>query len=530
MKARMGLFFIFLIKLALADNYPRNEAIDIRHYTFKLELNDTTNIIAGEASIQVLIKKPIAAFELDLVNQNMQQHGMRVSSVLLNASEVTFEHQNNRLKISFPKTTLINGLHTFTVRYSGIPIDGLIISNNRYGDRTFFGDNWPDRARNWLPTIDHPYDKAGVDFVVTAPVHYSVIGNGVKLEESYLNEKQKLTHWHEEVDIPTKVMVIGVARFAIQHVATVNNIPVESWVYPQNRSEGFSDYAPAVRIIEFFSKHVGPYSYKKLANVQSTTRYGGMENASNIFYYEKSVTGKGEINNLIAHEIAHQWFGNSASENDWHHVWLSEGFATYFTHVYNEFTYGKESAITRLQKDRNRVIDYSKKAPAPVINTSITNYADLLTPHVYDRGGWVLHMLRNEIGDEPFWQGIREYYRSYQNSNALSSDLQRVMEQVSNKKLDTFFHQWLTRAEIPALKMMWTYQNKNLVLTIDQLQPGDPFDFPLQVAFDEGKNRTIETVRINQKRQKISIPASTKPKNVTLDPETKLLFEEISKN
>lgn len=532
MKAKITLLYYLLTTLAFADNYPRNEAIDIKHYSFRLELNDTTNTIAGEAIVWLSVKKPFSSFELDLINHN-GQHGMRVAQVLMNAAPVKFEHQNNRLKIQLPVQASINAVLPFTIRYSGIPADGLIISQNRYGDRTFFGDNWHDRARHWLPCIDHPYEKASVEFIVTAPQEYAVIANGIKREESYLDKNRKLTHWHEEADLSTKVMVIGVARFAVQHVAMVDQISVESWVYPQNRLEGFHDYAPAVPILNFFIGHIGPYSYRKLANVQSTTRYGGMENASNIFYYEKSITGKGGIDDLIAHEIAHQWFGNSASEKDWHHVWLSEGFATYLTHVYYESKHGKEKLAERLKNDRNEIISYCRKSPAPVINTAETDYSRLLTTHVYQRGAWVLHMMRQEVGDTAFWEGLRKYYRTYQNSNALSSDLQRIMEETSGKKLDSFFRQWLTRVEIPSLTMAWTYHAKSreVTLTIDQLQAGEPFDFPLQIGLtaESPENSQVETVRIYQKNQQVTISVPSKPQKVVLDPATNLLFEEISK-
>src|SRR5204863_6116924 len=157
--------------------------------------------------------------------------------------------------------------------------------------------------------------------------------------ESAVTKKRKITHWKTSVVLPTKVMVIGVARFAIEYEGEINKVPLQSWVYPQNRKEGFSDYSMASGPLDYFSKNIAPYPYEKLANVQSTTRWGGMENAGNIFYYENSVTGKANIEGLLAHEVAHQWFGDSASESDWYHVWLSEGFATYFTQLYLENKY-----------------------------------------------------------------------------------------------------------------------------------------------------------------------------------------------
>jgi len=258
-----------------------------------------------------------------------------------------------------------------------------------------------------------------------------------------------------------------------------------------------------------------------------------MENASNIFYFEKSVTGKGDINNLLAHEIAHQWFGNSASENDWHHIWLSEGFATYFTQVYNEFTNGKVRAEEMRKEARQSVIKFNKKTAGPVVNPTITDYTMLLSPQVYERGGWVLHMLRKEIGEDAFWNGIRNYYKTYQNSNALSSDLQRIMEQASGKKLDGFFQQWLYVAEIPVMKASWVMDKKgnSVEITVEQVQPGLSFDFSLEIGLvNEKGDVSINTVRITQKTQKVTFSGSDKIQKIILDPQINLLFEEMIKN
>ncbi|MDL5050111.1 M1 family aminopeptidase [Oscillatoria amoena NRMC-F 0135] len=254
-----------------------------------------------------------------------------------------------------------------------------------------------------------------------------------------------------------------------------------------------------------------------------------MENAGNIFYYENSVTGKGEIENLIAHEIAHQWFGNSASEKDWHHVWLSEGFATYFTLVYNEFTYGPDKLMEGLLKDRAIVINHCTRAPAPVIDTRITEYPMLLSPHVYQRGSWVLHMLRQEVGDDGFWKGIRNYYERYRDSNALTSDFRLVMEEASGKQLEAFFNQWLEEANLPDFTGHWTYNptDKSVTLTLDQVQPGRVFDLSLEIGVYGGTTDKpeIRPIKINQKSTKISFPAAIKPVKIELDPQVRLLFK-----
>jgi aminopeptidase N len=254
-----------------------------------------------------------------------------------------------------------------------------------------------------------------------------------------------------------------------------------------------------------------------------------MENASNIFYFENSVNGKGDHDNLLAHEIAHQWFGDSASELDWHHVWLSEGFATYFTHLYNESTYGPDKRASDMLKDRTTVTAFNKKNPLPVVFSDLPeSLLDILSANSYQKGSWVLHMLRQQVGDDAFWRGIRQYYKEYQQSNALTSDFQRVMEQSSGQNLANFFKQWLYTPGHPVLKASWVYNEKAraIELTIAQSQSGEPFKFPLEIGITSpGNLKTVEKLEINAKTGKFSIRSDKKPQELQLDPAVKLLFE-----
>lgn len=501
--------------------------IDVLHYQYLLEVNDKNDTLVGIATIKFLQKSNSHTASFDLTSINKDGKGMLVLSVNSGLEESIahqFSHQNDKLTIQLPRVKKGDSFQV-NISYKGIPDDGLVISRNKYGDRTFFADNWPNRAHHWIPCIDRPDDKATFEFRVIAPAHYSVISNGLKIFEQVLPGGKKRTIWTESIALPTKVMVIGVAKFAAKTFEdSPPNIPVSAWVYQQDSAKGFHDYAPAAEILKFFSSYIAPFPYEKLANVQSKTIFGGMENASAIFYFENSVTGKGGIEDLLAHEIAHQWFGDMASEKSFAHLWLSEGFATYFTNIYWQQKFGKEAFLKRLQKERAEVIEFVKANDRPVVD-SVSSYMDLLNANSYQKGGWVLHMLRNEVGDSVFHKIIQTYYGQYKGSNADTRDFEAVAEKVSGKNLKWFFDQWLYRPSIPQLLIERDIDKDEVKLRITQR--GVKFDFLLEIAILRTDGSSLkETIPVNSQmiEYKIKVPDI---KSVIIDPDTKLLYSEI---
>jgi hypothetical protein len=414
--------FLNLVVAAQQNN------IDVLHYKFNIGLNDVNDTIHGVAQVKVKFLKASNELSLDFTNTGSNGKGMKIGK-MEPQSVRGFIHKDEVLRLLLNKTYKSGDTASFIIPYSGIPKDGLIIEKTKFGHRGFFADNWPDRGHNWIPCHEDPADKASVEFIVTAPEHFQVVANGIQVEETTLYNGFKLTHWKEDVPISPKVMVIGVADFAVNLAGVVNgNIPVYSWVYPENKEKGFYDYAIAKDILPFFINNVGPYGYKKLANVQSRTRFGGLENANTIFYSEGSVSGTRRSEGTIAHEIAHQWFGNMATEKSFGHLWLSEGFATYFTIIYFANKYGRDTAINMLKGDRRQIIAFAKTSNRAIVDTEERDYMKLLNTNSYQKGGWVLHMLKRELGDSVFWRSIRKYYATYAGSSAGTEELQKVFE------------------------------------------------------------------------------------------------------
>lgn len=516
------LIFSFVFSSA-QDTYQRNKSADVQSYVFSLSLNDATNEIKGEALVTVNFKNDVGTFNLDLIGKS-EKFGMQITAIYESDSLAKYSFDQNKIKIS-PSDDR-SKTRVFKIQYHGIPEKGLVIDTTKFGQRSFFGDNWPNLARHWLPSVDHPSDKATIEFQITAPDHYDVVATGEKIEESYLDNGYKLTIYKEPAPVAMKVVTIGVTKFASRLLDEVYDIPVTAWVYPENRLNGFSDYRVATNVLKFFIDSIGPYSYAKLANMQAKTQWGGLENAGTISYFENSVTGKNTIEALIAHEIAHQWFGNSATENDWNHVWLSEGFATYFAILYQENVYGNEKRKEELSLDRKQIINYYKKNPAPIVDPSITDPLKVLSPNSYQKAGWVLNMLRHKLGDTIFWEGIRSYYKAFRNSNVMTVDFRKTMEKVSGKNLNTFFKQWIFTKGYPEIKWNWGYKKGKILLNIDQIQEHHVFTFPLEIGIVHGGKTTISRVNVTEQSHTFEIKVDAAPNTIVLDPENWLLFEE----
>ena len=507
-----------------------NPAIDVQHYDFNLNINDSDNNLAAHVFITVKFLQKTNEFSLDLINKNEEGKGMTVTDVKENNQFIVFKHEHNKINIQLKNIAAAGTIKTVEIFYNGIPADGLIFSKNKFNHRTIFADNWPNRARNWLACVDHLSDKASVDFIVTAPEHYQVISNGVKVEETNISKHFRLTHWKEEVPLPTKIMTIGLADFAVNYVGDVNGIPLSSWVFPEEKENGFYDYAQAAEILPFYIKNVGPFAYKKLANIQSKTIFGGMENASAIFYSERSINGKrSSTEELMAHEIAHQWFGDAATETDWQHLWLSEGFATEMTNLYLENKYGRDTLIARLKKDRENIIAFSKVRKTPVVDTSAkADLMQLLNRNSYEKGGWILHMLRSNLGNAVFWKSIQKYYATYRGKNAATTDLQHVFESASGKNLQQFFTQWLYTAANPNLTINWRYNEKNKTISFTITQETEHvFALPLDLGIATKESTLVKKINLTKKVTTISFPVKNKPLKIVVDPNCNLLFEAI---
>ena len=531
-------FNIILYTLPLfawADQYPINKNIDIKHYVFQLRLTDSNDEIIGTTQVTVNFKQAgMQNFRLDLINKSTEKKdkGMVVEGVSISNTTVNYTHENDALIIYLPKSSVANETITFTIKYHGIPFDGLRIGATKFGDRSFFNENWPNRGRHWLPILDHPSDKATSEFIVTAPAHYKVVSNGLLLEESSLGNNTMLTHWKQSVPVSSWLFVLGVADFAVQYVDDFEGKSIQTWVYSKNREAGFYDFKePTKKVLAFYTKYVGPYAYEKLANIQTPSVNGGMETSSAIFYGENLVNGKGDerTKNIVVHEIAHQWFGNAVTEATWDDAWLSEGFATFFTLLYYENQYGQAEYNNRIIKAKKAVLDMTIKMPDFSIIAPRTAEKEAVTTGLtYQKGAWFLHMLRDKIGEQNFQKGIKSYYKKFYNANATTDEFRMEMEKAAGLDLKIFFKQWLYQPVNPKIDAIWTYDATshkiNINLTQSQLTNFN-FDIPIEIGYFTKDSKTPLLLKMNLNKKQLSQSFNVKgiPENIEVDPRNVLL-------
>lgn len=521
----------------MADTYPRQPGVDIVDYSFRLTLSDDSDVIEGETVVTFrVVKDGVSSVTLDLVQPKAAtpDRGMVVRAVTEAGKSLVFDHRDDRLAIRLDPAARAGETRRVAVSYRGIPATGLLIAPNKHGERTFFSDNWPIKARHWLPTLDHPGDKATSEMVVEAPAHYQVVSNGRLVEETDLGGGRRLTRWRQSIPIATWLNVLGVARFAVDHRPAWRGLPIDTWVYRQDRDNGFAVFSnPTTAVLDFLSDRVGPYSYERLGNVQANGVRGGMESATSIFYGDDSVNDpkSPRWRNVIIHEIAHQWFGNAVTESDWDDVWLSEGFATYFTHLFIEHAYGRDEFVAGLRTDRDAIRDFDLKNPNyRIIHDNIADMSQVLSSAgTYKKGAWTLHMLRGIVGDTAFWTGVRDYYQRYRDRNATTADFRRAMEEASGKELGWFFDQWLTRGGFLKVRAQWSYDAsaKEVRIEVEQLQAGAPLRMPIEVGIATDGETVLRSaaIEIKEQRQVLTIPLDRAPKSVTLDPRTFVLME-----
>lgn len=514
------------------------------HYDVTLAFDDKlSELTRAETRLDALVlRHRLNVIDLDFSST------LKIEVVRVNGAPARYEQQGERLNVFLARPARRGERLQLRVIYHGRPADGLILTNDKDNRPSATGDNWPNRVHHWIPSLDHPSAKATVNFNVTAPARTTVVANGrLEARRTNANATQTWTY-REAAPMPPYCMVVAVGEFAELKpgVRLPNKLPpVAYYVPPSEQKFALDGFGAAIPSLTFFNETIAPFPYAKLAHIVGATRFGGMENSGAIIYSRTLFDPRENTPNsprfrvrrglveLIAHETAHQWFGDSVTPATWADLWLSEGFATYYAGLFVERHESLAAFREYMERKGAEYLKYEATRRAPIYDRDTEDLNELLNANNYQKGAWVLHMLRAELGDAAFFRGIRAYYRAHSNKTATTEDLRRALERASGRNLREFFARWVYASGHPRYEAAWTWSEPTrtpggmLTITLKQTQEDRDAHFlnafPVEIVTGTGTRRLKLNFTGRETSQRIYL--KQRPTGVRFDPEATILKE-----
>ena len=500
------------------SNWPPAEddpAVDVLRYDLDLAfgLEDTT--IAGTATITLVWgSNPDDTLRLDLAD-------LTVSAVRDgDGVPLAFTRTGDRLLVVVSPPPVRGDTVTVAVEYGGHPSAGFYVKPD--ASYTF---TEPEDSRYWFPCRDVPWDKATLSLHGRVPAGKKLVGNGV-LDSTTVAGGDLVYHWREDHPLATYLMAAAISDYA-EVVPPYSVTPLTWYVYPSDTSAAATAFQNVDRMVAFFDSLLAPYPFDKYAMCEADFG-GGMEHQSCTLMADFIVTAGLGYEWITAHELAHQWFGDLVTLADWRHIWLNEGFATFYEAVWQEDFYGPERFDQRMQTFQDHVFTWEDNyGDHPILDPPPSNLFGWLE---YYKGAWVLRMLRDLMGREAYNAGVRDYLAAHAYGNADTDDFRQAMEARYGQPLDWYFDQWLLgtgHPELTYVPMFSSWEDGWLVqISVTQTQESPTvFRFPLEVRIATVAGDTLVTGWVESDYEVLHFQVPDEPLSVELDPANKLLDE-----
>ncbi|PKL82718.1 MAG: hypothetical protein CVV24_08690 [Ignavibacteriae bacterium HGW-Ignavibacteriae-3] len=506
-------------------NPKSQRSVDVQHYLIKLDLNSEQKKISGD----VVISMKINDLKLRAIEINFYKN-MKIADLYLNGIKAKYTQSEKLLSIQ--RNDMNSDSAIIRIVYQGTPKSlgfGSFNFENINNQARIYTLNEPVFASTWFPCVDLPDDKALLDIHITNDSSNVSLSNG-KLINVKTNGSRKTYHWKTYYPISTYLVALYSANYKsyTQKYVAINRDTLDLYYYalPEKFEDAIKDFSDHPRYLKTFEELFGAYPFpkEKYSVAEFWWQSGAMESQTVTGVGSNFITGRKFYSDMLIHELAHHWWGNAVGPKDWKDIWLNEGFATYSEALYWE----KQSDIRALRSTlAGKFGTFSK-------GTLYNPGSSLFTRLIYNKGAWVLHMLRREIGDELFFKTLREYFRQYKYGNASTNDFRNLCEKISKKNLRDFFDQWVFKGEgIIELNASWKTEKAEgkfiTTITIKQLQKGyDIYKFPLDIKLvseKEDKSNT-SSARIEGKEVTLSYETEFKPVKILLDPDSWLLAKQ----
>jgi len=514
--------------------YAPDREIDILHLTLDVTPDFKQRTVAGAATWKfVPIAKPLAELKLDAVD-------LTVSSVTSTEKVLGYQVTDEKVIITFAEPIPAGKEASVTIRYSAQPDKGLYFRTPELGfkaeDMHIWTQGEADEARHWYPCYDYPNEKFTTETICHVPEGIVVLSNGRKISEEKDANGLVVVHWLQ--DKPMANYLVALVAGKLKSIEDKHgNIPLHFWTPATeitNAANSFVDTKPAM---EFFEQEIGvPYPWDKYDQVCiQDYHWGGMENTSlttlniNTLFptnFENLRSSQG----LVAHELAHQWFGDLVTCKDWSHIWLNEGFASFYDLLYTEHKDGRDEFLYDLNESR-KSLTASTTSVKSIVWRKYGDPVEQFDSLAYGKGAWVLNMLRSQLGPELYRQCIKTYLERHKFGSVVTEDLRAVVEELSGRSFDQFFDQWVYHAGTPRLEVdySWDERAKLAKLSVRQTQPVNEsvplFNFPLPIRFKTKAGVIDRVVTVKEKAEDFYFPLEAQPESVRLDPNLTVLAQ-----
>lgn len=510
--------------------YAPDKLADIQHIRLEAAFDVIRKILWGRCTTTLApLQEGLTRLELDCVEltvDNVEDGDGR---------RLPFDHDGARLTVRFPRPQPKGKPLQVAVSYHGTPRAGLYFTgpSKAYPKKAVqvWTQGQDEDSRYWFPCFDYPNEKATSETLVTVPESWTVVANGALLAVTH-DKKLRVKTWHHKMDVPHVSYLISLACGEFAKLEdTWRGKPVQYFVKKGQEGAARRAFARTPDMLEHFSKTFGvDYPYPKYSQVVvEDFIFGGMENITATTLIDRVLMDPRaaldyEPEDLISHELAHQWFGDLVTCQDWSHAWLNEGFASYAEVVYREHWKGDEEAARHRLDQLQTYFDRDAVVRRPIVTKDYALPMQLFDAHIYDKGGLVLHMLRKYIGEAAFWEAVKRYLERHAGGTVKTPDLAAAVEEVTGKNPEWFFDQWVYGAGFPELEVKYAYDDDSRVaaVTVEQKQKVEGatglFRLPTTLRF-QGKARTVDReVEVAQARQTFTFHLDEKPEFVRLDP------------
>lgn len=531
------------VSAQVAAASSRKRTYDVQQYILRSKFDRTEKTYIGDTTI---VFKPLNDGFNTLLLDSAE---IKYDSITLEPANkpLPYKQIGDKIALTLDKAYAKSDTLTIRFKYSAKPKKGVYFVNEEKdgeGKVTRSSQVWTqgeaEEAHYWFPSYDFPDDKAITEQYVTADKDETVIANGQLLETTDNPDGTKTFHYKMPVEHSVYLTSFVVGKY-VKIEQKYKNIPLGFYTYPGTEAIAEKAYGKTAHMMEVYEKLTGvDFPYNKYdQTIVANFQFGGMENitATTMADTEILLFGPEGAIDLVSHELAHSWFGDLVTCRNWSELWLNEGFATFMEAAYREELNGRNDYLRKIREDAGAFMNsdnYSQTRP-PLFNPKAEPVTLFDEPtFVYQKGGAVLHMLREEVGTENFWKAINIYLNRHKFANVESTDLKKAMEEVSGKDLTWFFNQWVYKGGYPRLmvKPVYNAAGKKLTLTVSQVQRPDAitpsaFVLPINVEIVTAKGRKTETIKINKRVQTFTIQTDGKPSKVNVDKEEKIPIKTV---